>query len=158
MLHCYPCLTYADPDAALEFLRAAFGFVPLAVYRDSDGRIAHAEVRRGRVALMIGPPREEKGWASPLDMPMRNASLYLALDGATSEQVDALCARAWESGAVVTRPPEDTAHGSREFSVRDPGGQEWHVGNYHPLRDVVDADDDDAASDVEAMSLHQLPS
>lgn len=28
MLHCYPCLTYADPDAALVFLREAFDFVP----------------------------------------------------------------------------------------------------------------------------------
>ena len=155
MLHCYPCLTYADPDAALEFLRAAFGFVPLSVHRDGEGRIAHAEVRRGRVALMIGPPREEKGWASPLDMPARNASLYLALDGATSPEVDALCARAWEAGAVVTRPPEDTPYGSREFSVRDPGGQEWHVGNYHPMRDV--ADDIESEADATA-SLEHMPS
>jgi uncharacterized glyoxalase superfamily protein PhnB len=135
-LHCYPCLTYADPDAALVFLREAFDFVPLVVHRDAEGRVAHAEVVRGSVALMIGPPRAERGWAAASSLPQRHASLYVAMVAASPHEVDALCARAWEAGAVVTRPPEDTPYGTREFTVRDPEGQEWHVGNYHPLADA----------------------
>ncbi len=148
MLHCYPCLTYADPDAALVFLREAFDFVPLVVHRDADGRIVHAEVARGSVALMIGPPRAERGWAAASSLPQRHASLYVALVEATSHDVDALFARAWEAGALVTRPPEDTPYGTREFTVRDPEGQEWHVGNYHPLGNASTEVLADALADV----------
>ncbi|MBL0937971.1 MAG: VOC family protein [Gemmatimonadaceae bacterium] len=126
---CYPCLTYADPDAAMAFLSEAFGFESHAVYRNEAGQVQHAEIVRDGVMLMIGPPNEAAGWDAAARMPQRHASLYLYLPG----DVDALCARAWEAGAVITRPPCDTPHGSREFSVRDPEGQEWHFGNYHPL-------------------------
>lgn len=159
MLHCYPCLTYADPDAALVFLREAFDFVPLVVHRDAEGRIAHAEVVRGSVALMIGPPRAERGWAAASSLPQRHASLYVAMVAAAAHEVDALCARAWEAGAVVTRPPEDTPYGTREFTVRDPEGQEWHVGNYHPLGDAsAEVLADAGGNEPRATTMEHAPS
>jgi uncharacterized glyoxalase superfamily protein PhnB len=47
--------------------------------------------------------------------------------------VDAHYARAVAEGGTVSRPLADTTYGSREYSVRDPEGNEWHFGTYRPV-------------------------
>ncbi|MGH3051296.1 MAG: VOC family protein [Gaiellaceae bacterium] len=49
------------------------------------------------------------------------------------EDVDAHCAVARDAGAEITRGPEDTDYGSREYGVRDPEGLAWHFGTYQPF-------------------------
>jgi hypothetical protein len=44
--------------------------------------------------------------------------------------VDALHARAADAGAEITRAPQDTDYGSREFALRDPEGNTWSFGTY----------------------------
>jgi uncharacterized glyoxalase superfamily protein PhnB len=53
-------------------------------------------------------------------------SVYLVVG-----DVEAHFDRATKAGAQVARAPEDTGHGSREYSAWDPEGQLWHVGNDH---------------------------
>lgn len=125
---CYPCLSYRDPDAAIAFLAAAFGFKELLVVRDDAGRAQHTELTLGAEVLMLGAAKPDLGWVSPLDLPARNATLYYALDG----DLDAAFARATAAGAVVVRAPYDTSYGTREWSVRDLEGHEWHFGSYRP--------------------------
>jgi uncharacterized glyoxalase superfamily protein PhnB len=47
-----------------------------------------------------------------------------------ADDIDALHARVAAAGATVTRPPEDTDYGSREFALKDPEGNRWSFGTY----------------------------
>ena len=66
----WPILTYRDARAAVEFLSAAFGFEPIAVYaRDDDPSVVeHAELRRPLGGgVMFGTVLADRGtdvWAS----------------------------------------------------------------------------------------------
>jgi uncharacterized glyoxalase superfamily protein PhnB len=48
------------------------------------------------------------------------------------EDPDGHCKRARAARAEITREPEDTDYGSREYSARDPEGHHWHFGTYRP--------------------------
>jgi uncharacterized glyoxalase superfamily protein PhnB len=63
---------------------------------------------------------------SPFVMP-GPVSVYLVVD-----DPDALHARAAAAGAELVRDLQDQPYGSREFSVRDPGGNVWSLGTYRP--------------------------
>ena len=42
-----PALQYDDAKAVIEFLCNAFGFTKNAVYEESDGSVAHAQLSHG---------------------------------------------------------------------------------------------------------------
>ena len=48
------------------------------------------------------------------------------------DEVDAHCERARAAGAEITREPEDTPYGSREYTARDLEGHPWSFGTYAP--------------------------
>lgn len=114
----YPFLRYADADAALDWLRRAFGFREVAVHRGDDGDtrpIHHAEVSLGPGIVMFGQgDRDDRG-------------IYVAVDDA-----DAHYAQAKAAGAEIVRELEDTDYGSREYTARDPEGNVWSFGTYRP--------------------------
>ena len=125
---CYPCLSYRDANAAIEFLKQAFGFTEHLVMRDDHGVPQHVELVLGTEILMLGTNKPELGWVSPLDLPARNATLFFGVTG----DLDAAYDRAIAAGATSVRAPYDTSYGAREWSVRDPEGHEWHFGSYRP--------------------------
>ncbi len=47
---------------------------------------------------------------------------------------DAVYARAKAAGATIVREIQNTDYGSREFTVNDPEGHSWSVGNYDPWK------------------------
>jgi uncharacterized glyoxalase superfamily protein PhnB len=115
-------MRYRDAPAAIEFLKAAFGFEERVVYRDDDGIVAHAELSYGPSILMLGTDREDQygkragqGW------------LYVAVDDA-----DAHHQRAVAAGARITMELTDTDYGSRDYAAIDPEGNEWNFGTYRP--------------------------
>ncbi len=113
----YPLLSYADADAALEWLEQSFGFAATEVHRDDAGAVAHAEIRVGDGLVMFAGGRPERaglGW------------LYVGLP-----DVDALHARAKAAGADVT-DLVDQDYGSRDFQATDPEGNRWSFGTYAP--------------------------
>jgi uncharacterized glyoxalase superfamily protein PhnB len=118
----YPSMRYRDAAAAIEFLKAGFGFEERVVYRDDDGAVGHAELSYGPSILMLGPDRNDvygeragRGW------------IYVAVDDA-----DAHCASARAAGAQIVREPHDTDYGSRDYAARDPEGNVWSFGTYRP--------------------------
>jgi uncharacterized glyoxalase superfamily protein PhnB len=113
----FPTLSYRNADAALDFLRHAFGAEPHAVYRDEPGRVRHAELRLGNGMVMLGEA----------DMP-GGGGVYVVVD-----DPDAHCARAREAGAEIVREPNDTDYGSRDYGARDLEGLAWHFGTYQPF-------------------------
>jgi len=112
----------------MDFLVEAFGFTEHAVRRNEDGCIERAELRHGNGLVMLSGHRDD--WMEsklPDHVGGVTGSVYLVVD-----DVDAHFDRATKAGAQVARTPEDTSHGSREYSAWDPEGQLWHVGNHHP--------------------------
>ena len=67
----FPALTYDDPQAAIEFLKEAFGAAEHAVYKGDDGQIRHAELRFGNGIVMFGPAGAE---------PRITAGIYIVVD------------------------------------------------------------------------------
>jgi uncharacterized glyoxalase superfamily protein PhnB len=112
----FPTLRYADASAAIDFLADAFGAERHAVYSD-NGRVRHAELRLGNGMVMLGEAESASG-----------GGVYVVV-----EDVDAHCERARAAGAEITRGPEDTDYGSREYGARDREGLAWHFGTYQPF-------------------------
>jgi uncharacterized glyoxalase superfamily protein PhnB len=116
-----PVLRYRDPAAALDWLERAFGFERVADYRDGDGNVQHAELRYGSGMVMIGGattgtgPDPGSGWC------------YVVV-----EDTDAHHARAKEAGAEIVYGITDQDYGSRDYAARDPEGNHWSFGTYHP--------------------------
>ena len=119
----FPTLSYDDADAALDFLTAAFGAEPHAVYRDEAGTIHLAEVRLGNGIVMFGSSRDDV-------RATRGAGkgIYVVV-----ADPDRHCERARAGGAELVRELNDTSYGSREYGARDPEGNMWHFGTYQPF-------------------------
>lgn len=124
----FPALRYGDANAALEFLKRAFGAEEKDVHRDDDGAIQHAELRLGAGIVMLGQ-YSEAGWlGGEAPRPLSSTvSLYLVV-----VDPDGHCARAKAAGARIVRELEDTPYDSREYSARDIEGNLWSFGTYDP--------------------------
>jgi len=113
----WPTVHYPDPQAAIDFLVATFGFEPTALIPgDRPGRYAEIELRwpQGSGGIIISDTGQAvPGW------------LYVV----TSEP-DALYERARAAGLEITRDIEDTDYGSRTFTVKDPWSVSWSFGTY----------------------------
>lgn len=126
-----PTLRYVDAPAAIAWLEKAFGFSSHFVVPDEQGGIAHAQLVHGTGMIMLGSVRRDahgSRMAQPEEIGGRQTQCcYIVVD-----DPDALHARAVEAGAEITRGPEDTDYGSREFACLDPEGFLWNFGSYDP--------------------------
>lgn len=127
-----PSLRYRDAHAAVEWLERTLGFTRHAVYTGPDDTIAHAELRHGRGMVMLGstanPSPHNRWYTTPEDTNGRVTSpLYLVV---------ADCTRLWGSvqaaGVEVVAELQEMSYGGSSFTVRDPEGYLWSVGEYDP--------------------------
>ena len=118
----YPTLRYTDAKAAIAFLTSAFGLTEETVSTADDGSVGHAELSWNSGVIMLGTRR---GSADPFDT--GRAVLYLPVD-----EVDAHHERAVAAGAEIVYGLTDQPYGSREYAARDPEGNIWSFGTYHP--------------------------
>jgi uncharacterized glyoxalase superfamily protein PhnB len=125
----FPALHYRDPEAALEWLKRAFGFEEKAVYRGEDGRIHHAELRLGDGLVMFGgiPADASSPDAASSDGAQPPVTMY-----AVVSDPDGHCERARVAGARIVRDLADQPYGSREYGARDLEGNAWSFGTYDP--------------------------
>jgi uncharacterized glyoxalase superfamily protein PhnB len=123
----FPALHYRDPDAALEWLKRAFGFEEKAVYRGDDGAIHHAELRLGDGLVMFGGIPADG--ASP-DGGQPAVTIY-----AVVSDPDGHYERARAAGAEIVRELVDQPYGSREYSAHDLERNVWSFGTYDPYAD-----------------------
>jgi uncharacterized glyoxalase superfamily protein PhnB len=113
----WPSVPYPDPQAALDFLVATFGFEPTALIPgDEPGSYAEIELRwpHGSGGVIIR--RSERP---------TSAWLYVV-----TPDPDGLCQRARAAGLDITRELQDTPYGSRTFTVVDPWSITWSFGTY----------------------------
>jgi uncharacterized glyoxalase superfamily protein PhnB len=127
-----PSVRYKDAHAAIAWLERAFGFERHAVYDGPEGTVAHAELRLGTGMIMLGsasnPGPNRHLYATPEEIGGRVTSpLYLIVKD---------CVPVWErakaAGAEVVMELKEMEYGGKAFSVRDPEGYLWSVGEYDP--------------------------
>lgn len=127
-------LRYNDAHAAIAWLEKAFGFVRHAVYDGPEGTVAHAELRFGTGMIMLGSSTNASPhghlYATPSDIGGRVTSpLYLI-----SENCGAMYASAKAAGAEIVMELKIMDYGGQAFTVRDPEGYLWSVGQYDPWK------------------------
>jgi uncharacterized glyoxalase superfamily protein PhnB len=128
-----PCLRYRDAPAAIEWLCSTFGFNKQAVYPNSDGTIAHAQLTFGNGMIMLGSAVEKANeWGKLIKQPdqiggAETQSAYLIV-----ADTDVLYARAKAAGAQIVIDIKDEDYGGRGFSCRDIEGHLWSFGTYDP--------------------------
>ena len=127
-----PCLRYRDAPAAIAWLCDIFGFEKQAVYANSDGSIAHAQLTLGKGMIMLGSVSPESEWGKLIRQPdeiggVETQSSYLIVDDA-----DAVYARAKAAGAKIVIEIKFEDYGGRGFSCLDLEGRLWNIGTYDP--------------------------
>ena len=115
----FPCITFRDAAASIEFLERALGAEKVVAYADDEGRVSHAEIRIGESVVMCGDERTGSQATRP-----GVSVVYVVVPDA-----DAAYARARAAGADVTGPV-DQSYGSRDITVTDPDGNRWSLGTY----------------------------
>lgn len=109
-----PNIIVADAEAAIAFMKRAFGATERYRLTMADGTIAHCELRLGDSAVNLGTAME--------GFPAHGLVAQIFV-----EDSDALFARAVAAGAAVIMPMTDMFFGSREGRVGDPFGNVWTI-------------------------------
>ena len=131
-VHVIPSVVYRDANAAITWLKQALGFTEHAVYRDEQGRVQHAELLFSNGMLMLGTAglnKDSSAWyVTPADAGDKvTSSTYLIVED---------CAPVWQSAqasnAEVLIPLRTMDYGGQAFTVRDPEGHVWSLGEYDP--------------------------
>jgi uncharacterized glyoxalase superfamily protein PhnB len=126
-----PALRYRDGPRAIEWLGSAFGFEPRLVVPADDGGIAHAQLVRGDVMIMLSSSHEgeyHQHIMTPAQVNGYNTqSPYIVV-----EDPDAVYEAAMAAGAEVVIELKDEEYGGRGFTCRDPEGHFWSFGSYDP--------------------------
>jgi uncharacterized glyoxalase superfamily protein PhnB len=92
------------------------------VFRDSDGRIGHAELDIDGSGLYLADAYPEYGNIAPDPAAGHSVALHLEV-----ADTDATVATAVAAGATVVRPAEDQAYGARSATLLDPFGHRWSL-------------------------------
>jgi uncharacterized glyoxalase superfamily protein PhnB len=126
------CLNYRDADAAVDWLKRAFGFGEHAVYRGEDGNVIHAELSFGNGMIMLGPEGKGEFGKKVMTLPGAAGGRCTQTVYAIVDDADAHHARAVAAGAEIVMPLKDESYGGRGYSARDPEGHCWSFGTYDP--------------------------
>ncbi|MGY1832123.1 VOC family protein [Geodermatophilus sp. SYSU D01180] len=117
----WPAFRAVDAPALIRWLVGVLGFEEALVVRDGD-LVVHAELAwPPGGGIMLGSTRDDGGW--PVRPGVTGAYLV-------TEDVETVWERVRASRADVLRPLHRAGHGGQEFSVRDPEGNSWSVGDY----------------------------
>ena len=127
-----PALRYSDAERAIEWLGAAFGFVPHLVVRNEDGSIAHAELILGDAMIMLGSADGEGDYRRWVQPPARSDDVVQLGLYVVTPDVEAHYARARAHGAEVLIPLTAQGYGGSDYTCRDLQGYVWTFGSYDP--------------------------
>lgn len=108
-----PVLTYPDVEAAVAWLRDAFG----ATEHVRIGPNHRAQLMLGTGAIIVADA--SRGRVAPSGEGVTHTIMVRV------ENVDAQLARASVLNAEVLMEPTDMPFGERQATVRDPGGHRW---------------------------------
>jgi len=126
-----PSVRYKDAHAGIEWLVRVLGFEKQAVYEGPDDTVAHAQLTFGGTGMLMLGSASNKGPLSPAyAMPQEiggrvTSPLYLIVKD---------CTPVWErvKAAKAEVVMELKEYGGKAFTVKDPEGYLWSVGEYDP--------------------------
>jgi uncharacterized glyoxalase superfamily protein PhnB len=129
-----PSFRYKDAQAAITWLETVLGFSRKAVYDGPDGTVAHAELTLGTGMIMLGSASNVSPYpdrsATPTDVGMRVTSpMYVIV-----EDCEPVWERAKAAGVEVVMELTTMSYGGKAFTVCDPEGFVWAVGEYDPWK------------------------
>ena len=120
-----PYLHVPSAAAAIDFYVEAFGAVETLRLTMPGGAIAHAEVKIGDSAIMLGDENPQWGNKSPKTLGGATGGYMIYVD-----DVDAAFAKAVAAGATLLRPVMDQFYGDRSGTVTDPFGHNWTLATH----------------------------
>ncbi|MBK9170017.1 MAG: VOC family protein [Bryobacterales bacterium] len=109
-----PYLVVSGASRTIDFLQRVFDAVELRRFPDSEGRLAHAEVRIGDTVVMLADGTD--AWP-PLPSYVH---VYVP-------DVDACYRRALEAGAEPVQEPVQKGDEDKRGGVKDAGGTTWWI-------------------------------
>ena len=125
-----PNLVYHDADEAIIWLDRAFGFTVLLRVEGEGDKIAHAQLVRDEMMIMLSSTRDDdfgKNFDTPQVRGISTQGAYIVV-----EDVSAAYERAMAAGAQTVMPLQTQDYGGEGFTVRDPEGHIWSFGDYDP--------------------------
>jgi len=121
-----PYLVVDGAEKVIRFMKEAFGAQPVfEPMMRPDGKVMHAEFKIGDSNMMISDASERA--------PATSAMLYLYVPN-----VDAVYQKALKAGGTSVMEPSDMFYGDRSGGVKDPAGNQWHIGTH--VEDVAPAE------------------
>jgi uncharacterized glyoxalase superfamily protein PhnB len=123
----FPYLCVHDCARAIAWYVEAMGAVEKFRLTEPSGRIGHAELQIGPLALMLSEAFPEYGLLAPDGQAVLGASIHLNVDHCDT----------WVT-RLAAMPPTDQFYGERSARVCDPFGHRWLIG--HPIEDVTPAE------------------
>jgi uncharacterized glyoxalase superfamily protein PhnB len=130
-----PSMRYKDAHAAIDWLVQVLGFTKQAVYDGPEGTVAHAQLVHGGLGMvMLGsasnPNEHAHLSAIPAEIGGRSTSaIYLVV-----ADCEPVWAQAKAAGAEVVQELKTMEYGGKAFTLRDPEGYLWSVGEYDPWK------------------------
>ena len=118
-----PRLIVRDADRAIDFYQRALGAQLEERYTDDQGRVVHAGLTIGGVAVALAEERRE--WNNDAPPSLGGSPVILSL---VVDDVDAAAERLRGAGAEVVFPVADQHYGRRDGRFRDPFGHLWIIG------------------------------
>ena len=116
-----PSFTVSDLKRSIAFYGEVLAFYPGKLWEDG-GRLVGMEFKAGAVTFYISQDDFAKGRDRVKGVGHRLSCL-------TVQDVDALAARIKASGGRLDSEPQDTAWGTRAFSIADPDGFKFTIYN-----------------------------
>ena len=132
-----PGLRYHDAPAAIDWLCRVFGFERrLVVPGETEGTIAHAQLRFGNGMIMLGTHQAHGGAYDEVMTTPREAD-GLSTQGAyvVVDDVEKHYERVVAAGAEIVMPLERKDYGGSGYTCRDLEGHVWSFGDYDPMAD-----------------------
>lgn len=139
-----PFLAVPGAAQALEFYMGVFG-ARVVDATELGGVVVHAEIDFGQGHLQIGEPSPDYGLVPPPAAP--NACYSIGL---YCQDVDAVLAKAVDSGATVREPAMNFVSGDRFASIIDPFGIRWTI-----LSRIEDLSEEESARRVAQWAAEQ---
>lgn len=128
-----PNLIYSDANAAVSFLKKAFGFKEHGVYKDDNGKIFHAQLVLGNALIMVNPFNPDTAFGKMLNLPKNLEGYNTQTPYFIIEHVDEHYKNAKANGAKIVMDIKDEDYGGRGYSCKDPEGNIWSFGSYNPF-------------------------
>lgn len=127
-----PNVLFRDANAGIDWLKNTLGFTEHAVYRNTAGAVEHAELLLGNGMLMVGTAGLNTQSAEWMAVPAECGGKVTGVSYLIVKDCTPVWQQAQSVGAEVLLPLRTMDYGGQTFTVRDPEGHVWSVGEYDP--------------------------